>query len=143
MGPIPLFGGHHAADLADQRISCAVSRPFLVLFQNLEEPGRVDLVIVNDEEAVQLTDELNLAAAGRRLCGMGPRAAIIKQGARGATLVSGDGVFVAPSYPEPNLTDPTGAGDNFAGAFIGALARMDDLSDAAMRKAVAIGCVVA
>src|SRR5690606_29963702 len=74
---------------------------------------------------------------------LGPRAVIIKKGEHGALMFTSDGLFCAPSYPLDCVTDPTGAGDSFAGALIGHLAKTGDLSDANLRRAIVYGSVVA
>ena len=105
---------------------------------------RVDVLILNDEEARQLSGIHNLLLAGRALQAMGPQTVIIKKGEHGAMLLRGDQLpFCLPALPLENVMDPTGAGDSFAGAFLGYLAREDDISDAAMRRAVVHGSVVA
>ena len=101
--------------------------------------GRVDLITVNDAEARQLTGEANLVRAARWIMEHGPRTVIIKKGEHGAFMFHGDRVFYAPAYPLEAVFDPTGAGDSFAGGFMGYLARTDDLSEANLRRAVVFG----
>jgi sugar/nucleoside kinase (ribokinase family) len=96
-------------------------------------------VTLNDGEARQLSEKVNLVQAARWIMDRGPRHVIIKKGEHGALMFSGDSVFFAPAYPLENVFDPTGAGDSFAGGFIGYLARTGDLSDANMRRAVIYG----
>jgi sugar/nucleoside kinase (ribokinase family) len=86
--------------------------------------GRVNLFIVNDGEAVQLTGEHNLIRAGNALRALGARAAIVKKGEHGALLFHPEGLFALPAFPVTELRDPTGAGDSFAGALAAALAAM-------------------
>jgi sugar/nucleoside kinase (ribokinase family) len=105
--------------------------------------AKVDIAVLNDGEARMLTEQDNLVQAGRALLKLGPRAVIIKKGEHGALLFSEDGIFSAPSYPLEQVVDPTGAGDSFAGAMIGYLARTDDLSRENLRRAVVYGSVVA
>lgn len=105
----------------------------------LELLRQVDLVTLNDGEARQLTEKTNLVQAARWIMERGPRHVIIKKGEHGAFLFSPDRIFFAPAYPLESVFDPTGAGDSFAGGFIGYLARAGDLSDAAMRRAVIHG----
>lgn len=114
---------------------------------------RVDIAVLNDGEARLLTGQENLVAAGRTLLGLGPRTIIIKKGEHGAlmfsksehtrTLSTHMDIFAAPSYPLDQVVDPTGAGDSFAGAFIGYLAKSDDLSSQNLRRALVYGSVVA
>jgi sugar/nucleoside kinase (ribokinase family) len=100
---------------------------------------RVDLLLLNDGEARQLTEQTNLVKAARWILGRGPRFVIIKKGEHGAFMFSQSSVFYAPAYPLEDVFDPTGAGDSFAGGFIGYLARTRDLSEANMRRAVVYG----
>lgn len=105
---------------------------------------RVDVLVLNDEEARQLSGVHNLVAAGRKLQSMGPETVIIKKGEHGAMLMRGeDALFSLPALPLEHVADPTGAGDTFAGAFLGYLAQHDDISAAAMRRAIVHGTVVA
>jgi len=99
----------------------------------------VDLIMLNDAEARQLTEEANLVKAARWIMARGPKHVVIKKGENGAFLFSGSTVFFAPAYPLESVFDPTGAGDSFAGGFIGWLAATDDLSEENMRKAVVYG----
>ncbi len=105
----------------------------------IELLGHVDLITLNDAEARQLTEESNLVRAARWIMARGPKHVVIKKGEHGAFLFSGASVFFAPAYPLESIFDPTGAGDSFAGGFIGWLAATDDLSDANMRRAVVYG----
>jgi ribokinase len=105
--------------------------------------AKVDVAVLNDGEARMLTEQDNLVQAGRALMKLGPRAVIIKKGEHGALVFSEDGIFSAPSYPLEQVVDPTGAGDSFAGALIGYLAKTDDLSKENLRRAVVYGSVVA
>ncbi|HEX7481402.1 MAG TPA: PfkB family carbohydrate kinase [Polyangiales bacterium] len=104
---------------------------------------RVDLLVLNDEEARQLSGAKNLVAAARSLLALGPKTVIIKKGEHGALLFQGDDVFSVPALPLSGVADPTGAGDTFAGALIGYLARSNDLSGPSLRKAVVYGSVLA
>src|SRR6266550_3098995 len=105
----------------------------------LELLAKVDLVTLNDGEARQLSEKVNLVQAAKWIMGLGPKNVIIKKGEHGALMFSADSVFFAPAYPLETVFDPTGAGDAFAGGFIGYLARTGDLSDANMRRAVMYG----
>ncbi len=96
----------------------------------------VDLVTLNDGEARQLTEKSNLVRAARWILDRGPTHVIIKKGEHGAFMFTRDSVFFAPAYPLEDVFDPTGAGDSFAGGFIGYLARSGDLSEESLRRAV-------
>jgi sugar/nucleoside kinase (ribokinase family) len=109
----------------------------------IETMKSMDVIIVNDSEARLLTQEPNLIKAAKKIIKMGPRIIIIKKGEHGAMLVTEDTIFSAPAYPLENLFDPTGAGDAFAGGFIGWLARTDDLSSENLRRAVIYGSTLA
>jgi sugar/nucleoside kinase (ribokinase family) len=99
----------------------------------------VDLVTLNDGEARQLTEKVNLTQAAKWIMEHGPKTVIIKKGEHGAFMFTGTSIFFAPAFPLESVFDPTGAGDSFAGGFIGYLARTDDLSEANMRRAVMYG----
>ncbi len=104
---------------------------------------RVDMLVLNDEEARQLSGVQNLVRAAADLLALGPKTVIIKKGEHGALLFQGDEVFSLPALPLSGVADPTGAGDTFAGALIGYLARANDLSGPSLRKAVVYGSVLA
>ncbi|GIW43721.1 MAG: adenosine kinase [Candidatus Binatia bacterium] len=104
---------------------------------------RVDLLIINDEEARQLSGETNIVKAARQLLRLGPERVLIKRGEYGVIQFSADSVFAVPAFPLEEVFDPTGAGDTFAGAFMGALARSRDRSERALREAIVYGSVVA
>jgi len=105
---------------------------------------RADIVLLNDGEVRQYAETPNLISAGRAILDLGPRAVVIKKGEHGALLISrDDGVFVAPAYPQEEVRDPTGAGDSFAGGFVGYLASRDDTSPGAIRRAILHGSAVA
>jgi len=101
--------------------------------------GRVDLITLNDGEARQLTEQSNLVQAARWILARGPKTVLIKKGEHGAFMFTSNSIFYAPAYPLESVFDPTGAGDSFAGGFMGYIARTDDLSDANLRRAVVIG----
>ncbi len=105
----------------------------------IELLGRVDLITLNDGEARQLTEHTNLVQAARWILDKGPKHVLIKKGEHGAFMFTRESVFFAPAYPLESVFDPTGAGDSFAGGFIGSLAANGDLSDSAMRRAVVVG----
>lgn len=103
----------------------------------------LDVLVVNDSEARLLTKEPNLIKAAKKIIKMGPRFVIIKKGEHGAMLVTEETIFSAPAYPLENIYDPTGAGDTFAGGFVGWLAKTDDLSADNLKRAVIYGSALA
>ena len=103
----------------------------------------VDVLIINDEEARQLSGEYSLAKASKVIRAMGPKYLIIKKGEHGALLFNEDKVFFAPALPLEEVFDPTGAGDTFAGGFIGYLASTDDISFDNMKRAIINGSAMA
>ncbi len=103
----------------------------------------VDCVIINDAEARQLTDEPNLIKATRKILDMGPKAIVIKRGEYGAALFTRDSYFAMPAYPLESVFDPTGAGDTFAGGFMGYLASQKEITEETMRRAMIYGSVMA
>ena len=103
----------------------------------------VDVVIINDAEARQLTNIPNLIKAAHEILMWGPRALIIKRGEYGAALFTSDSYFAIPAYPLESVFDPTGAGDTFAGGFMGYLASQEKLDESAMRRAMIFGSVMA
>jgi sugar/nucleoside kinase (ribokinase family) len=100
---------------------------------------RVDILLVNDGEARQLSEEFNLVRAARWVLARGPKYVVIKKGEHGAYMFSSHAVFFAPAYPLEEVFDPTGAGDSFAGGFMGYLARTGRTDEAALRRAVVYG----
>ncbi len=102
-----------------------------------------DVLIINESEARLLTQEPNLIRAGKKVIGMGPKILIIKKGEHGALLITESTIFSAPAYPMEDIYDPTGAGDTFAGGFIGWLEKSDDISDENLKKAVVYGSAMA
>jgi sugar/nucleoside kinase (ribokinase family) len=103
----------------------------------------MDVLVINETEARQLTQEPNLVRAAKGVMKMGPRIVIIKKGEHGALMVTENTIFSAPAYPLENIYDPTGAGDSFAGGFIGYIAKMDDFSDEMLKRAVIYGSTMA
>jgi sugar/nucleoside kinase (ribokinase family) len=103
----------------------------------------VDVLMVNDGEARQLSNEYSLVKAAQKIMAMGPKFLIIKKGEHGALLFQGSHVFFAPALPLEEVFDPTGAGDTFAGGFIGHLARTKDISFNNMKTAIIIGSALA
>lgn len=104
---------------------------------------KVDALLVNDSEARQLSGEFSLVKAARAIMKMGPRYLIIKKGEHGALLFFEDQVFFAPALPLEDVFDPTGAGDTFAGGFIGHIARTKDISFENMKTAIIVGSAMA
>lgn len=103
----------------------------------------VDLITLNDSEARLLTGRTNLPDAARRILAMGPRYVIVKKGEHGAALFSAGSMFILPAYPVDNVVDPTGAGDTFAGGFMGSLVRAGSTDSRAVREAMVYGTVLA
>jgi sugar/nucleoside kinase (ribokinase family) len=103
----------------------------------------VDMLLVNDAEARQLTGQFSLVKAAKTILKMGPKYLIIKKGEHGALLFHGDSVFFAPALPLEEVFDPTGAGDTFAGGFIGHLAKTGDISFDNMKRAIIVGSAMA
>jgi sugar/nucleoside kinase (ribokinase family) len=105
----------------------------------------VDCLIVNDAELKQLTDEPNLVRAAQAVLDLGPGVVVAKQGEYGAAMFTREGFFGLPAYPLENVVDPTGAGDCFAGGFMGYVAahRGEDVTDELLRRAMAYGTVIA
>ena len=103
----------------------------------------VDVLTINDEEARQLSGEYSLRKAAAKIMAMGPKTLIIKKGEHGALLFQGERIFFAPALPLEEVFDPTGAGDTFAGGFIGYLASTDDTSFENMKRAIIYGSAMA
>ncbi len=103
----------------------------------------VDVLIINDEEARQLSGEYSLVKAAQKILDMGPHFLVIKKGEHGALLFNRDQVFFAPALPLEEVFDPTGAGDTFAGGFIGYLAQSDDITFENMKTAIILGSALA
>ena len=103
---------------------------------------QVDVLMINDAETRQLSSEHNLLRAARHIFKMGPSTLVVKRGEYGAMLVDRDGVFCVPAFPLEEPHDPTGAGDSFAGGFMGCLASVGSTSDAALRRAMVYGSVL-
>lgn len=132
-----------------------IERPALVVADTMnfwisgERPAlkktlaRVDLLVINDEEARQLAEEHNLVRAAQSLMKLGPRIVIVKKGEHGALLFEKDRVFSAPAYPTTEVLDPTGAGDTFAGGLIGYIAGRGNARHDTLRSAVVFGSALA
>jgi sugar/nucleoside kinase (ribokinase family) len=103
----------------------------------------VDVMIINDAEARQLTEIPNLIKAARQILSWGPKALVVKRGEYGAALFTKEDYFAIPAYPLESVFDPTGAGDTFAGGFMGYLSSQHQLDEAAMRRAMIFGSVMA
>jgi len=116
-------------DIAMDRLKLAISK--------------IDVLTINDEEARQLSGEYSLVNAAKKIFEMGPKYLVIKKGEHGAMLMSKDDIFYAPALPLAEVIDPTGAGDSFAGGFIGYLAKTEDTSFENMKRAVIYGSTMA
>ncbi len=137
------------------RVLDQVERPKLVAMDTMNfwisgEPtelkktlARVDLLFVNDGEARQLAGEHNIVKAARAIRALGPRIVVIKRGEYGALLFDGDHTFGCPAFPLQDVFDPTGAGDSFAGGFLGYLARRGETDHHGLRQAMVAGTVMA
>ena len=115
-----------------------IARPALV---SLVE--QVDILLINEAEAMQLTEADGVASAADRLLDMGLRAVVIKRGEYGAVVFHKEFTFAVPAYPLVSVVDPTGAGDSFAGGFLGYLSSVDDTGNDAIRRAAVVGSVMA
>lgn len=105
--------------------------------------GQVDILIINEGETRQLANEPNLVKAARKVLAMGPRTLVVKRGEYGVLVFGEHSIFSVPAYPLEEVFDPTGAGDTFAGGFVGYLAATGNFDDAAVRKATVFGSVMA
>jgi sugar/nucleoside kinase (ribokinase family) len=105
--------------------------------------SRVDILIINDGETRMLADEANLVRAAHKVRAMGPRILIVKRGEYGVLMFNEDSVFGAPAFPLEDVYDPTGAGDSFAGGFMGHLAQSEGLDDSILRRSIVYGSVMA
>ena len=150
-----LMLGNLAPQVQKQVIDQMSSRPKLIAMDTMnfwmdiawdalmETIAMVDVLIINDEEARQLSKEYSLVKAAKVIMDMGPKFLIIKKGEHGALLFHNHHVFFAPALPLEEVFDPTGAGDTFAGGFVGYLAKTDDLSFENMKRAVIYGSAMA
>jgi sugar/nucleoside kinase (ribokinase family) len=109
----------------------------------LETLAHVDILVINEGETRQLMDEPNLVKAARAILAKGPKTLVVKRGEYGVLVFSEHSIFSAPAYPLEEVFDPTGAGDTFAGGFMGYLASTNNLSDESIRKATVFGSVMA
>jgi sugar/nucleoside kinase (ribokinase family) len=103
----------------------------------------VDLVVINEAEVRQYTEQANLVRGARQILSLGPRAIVVKRGEYGVLMVTRDAIFAAPAYPLENVFDPTGAGDTFAGGFLGYLSSCREIDDREFRRAIVFGSVLA
>ena len=103
---------------------------------------RVEMLVINDEEARLISGDRNVVRSARKILEMGPKTLLVKRGEYGVLSFSPNSVFAVPAYPLEEVFDPTGAGDSFAGALIGYLAASNDLSEANVRKGIVYGSVV-
>lgn len=150
-----LMLGNLAPQIQQQVINGLKKRPKLIVMDTMnfwmdiamddlkKTISMVDLLTINDEEARQLSGEYSLYTAAMKILEMGPKYLIIKKGEHGALLFYGDKLFYAPALPLEMVKDPTGAGDTFAGGFIGHLAKTDDISFENMKRAVIKGSALA
>ena len=109
----------------------------------LELLTKIDGLVLNDSEAILLTEDTNVVRAADKIKALGPKFVIVKKGEHGAFLIHDQGHIVLPAFPARNVVDPTGAGDSFAGGMMGHLAATGDLSRAGIHKAMAYGTIVA
>ncbi len=109
----------------------------------IETIKMVDGIVINEEEALELARETNLFRAMKKLTALGPRVIIVKKGEHGAVLSVNNSYFFAPAYPVENVVDPTGAGDSFAGGFMGYLTQQGEVTEGNLRRAVIYGSAVA
>jgi sugar/nucleoside kinase (ribokinase family) len=108
-----------------------------------ETLAKVDVLLINDQEARDLSGEWNLVKAARAIRAMGPRTLVVKKGEHGVLLFGHESCFAAPALPLETVIDPTGAGDTFAGGFMGYLASVREVNDATLRQAVVMGSTLA
>lgn len=150
-----LMLGNLAPAVQMQVINRLKNRPKLVVMDTMnfwmdialndlhETLKKVDVLSINDEEARQLSGEYSLVKAARKILTMGPKVLVVKKGEHGALLFNQKEVFFAPALPLEEVFDPTGAGDTFAGGFIGYLASTDDISFENMKRAIIFGSALA
>jgi len=150
-----LMLGNLAPVVQQQVINGLTKRPKLIVMDTMnfwmdimmddlkKTIAMVDVITINDEEARQLSGEYSLLSAARKIQAMGPRFVIIKKGEHGALLFHGDNMFYCPGLPIEMVKDPTGAGDTFAGGFIGFLSKTDDISFENMKRAIVAGSALA
>jgi sugar/nucleoside kinase (ribokinase family) len=105
--------------------------------------SKVDILVINDSETRELARLSNLVKAANKIMELGPKTLIVKRGENGVLMFRGKTIFAAPAYPLEDIYDPTGAGDTFAGGFMGALAQANEVTDAIFRRAIIFGSVMA
>jgi len=147
--------GNLTPDVQIQVLEQLTSKPKLVVLDTMnfwmdiamdrlkQAIAKIDVLTINDEEARQLSGEYSLVKAAHKILQMGPKALIVKKGEHGALLFEGDKMFFAPALPLAEVYDPTGAGDTFAGGFIGYIAKTGDTSFEGMKKAIIHGSAMA
>ncbi|MER3414844.1 MAG: sugar kinase [Gemmataceae bacterium] len=145
----------NASPVVQRKVLDQIERPEMVLADTmdlwietqrdelLELLPRLDGLVLNDAEAKLLAEDENLVRAGLAIRQLGPKFVIVKKGEHGSFLFSKDGVFVLPGYPTPDVVDPTGAGDSFAGGIMGYLASDPTPGPGRLRRAIAYGTIVA
>lgn len=150
-----LMLGNLAPDVQRSVVQRMKKRPKLIVMDTMnfwmdiawdslmETISMVDVLTINDEEARQMSKEYSLVKAARKIMALGPKYLVIKKGEHGALLFHKDSVFFAPALPLEEVFDPTGAGDTFAGGFIGYLAKTGDVSFENMKNAVIVGSTMA
>jgi sugar/nucleoside kinase (ribokinase family) len=104
--------------------------------------NRVDVLMINDSEAKILADETNVIKAGRTILSFGPRVVLITKGEHGVLMITRESTFAIPAYPKEEVHDPTGAGDSFAGGFMGYVAQNGNLTEATFRRAAVYGSIL-
>ncbi|MBX9653327.1 sugar kinase [bacterium] len=109
----------------------------------LELLKQVDGLILNDQEALMLTEADTLVKAGRAILGLGPKYVVVKKGEHGAMFFSNEGIYALPAFPTAHLVDPTGAGDSFAGGVMGYLTHANTIDSETIKRAMAYGSVIA
>jgi sugar/nucleoside kinase (ribokinase family) len=140
---------HHDFVLAQFRKTAVLAMDTIRLWVDtkrealLKELGRVDVFFANDEEARLITGEMNLIKAGKALVGLGPKLVLLKKGEHGALVFGRDFIFGVMGYPCEQVIDPTGAGDSFAGGFLGCLDKTPGLAGRDVRRAAVYGSVMA
>lgn len=105
--------------------------------------GSVDLIVINEAEVRQFTGEANLIKGARQILGLGAKTLVVKRGEYGVLMITKEAIFAAPAYPLETVFDPTGAGDTFAGGFLGYLSSRREMNDREMRRAIIFGSVLA
>jgi len=105
--------------------------------------GKIDILIINDAETREFAKEPNIVLAARKILELGPKMIIVKRGEYGALMFSNNSIFAAPAYPLHSINDPTGAGDTFAGGFLGYIASIDKFDEPSIRQGIIFGSVMA